>query len=125
MNKCSSCINRSGCDQLCSACEKYVNADYVPMREVPWRYIAPYFSIEKAAINSPWDESSNFELGHEEWIEVVFNCDFTKKQKKYGYLHYWEDMSYEEIAVKYSVSKQTVFKSVQLFKKKLWGVIKI
>lgn len=105
MELCNKCSKRSTCVELCSAAEKYVSKDYVPLRELLECDMS--MIIEEVIEIEDYPEGC-IELDVKDWVYLLKNSNMTKLQRKYVYLHYWKWLSYSCIGRAYEVSKQSV-----------------
>ena len=122
---CSRCSKRDTCTKLCPPAAAYVNQDYVKQREIPWTEINPDVRLEDLYLKNPW--GSGYVSDNNSWISLIkklnlYKIKLTNNQKKYLYLYYIKKLSQRNIANRYSVSQQSVCKTLAAAKLKLRNV---
>lgn len=103
MELCNECNKRNSCIELCEAAEEFVAQDHVCRREVlasdlnillEETIIGPIITIDP--------------LETKDWAVLMKVVNLTVKQKRYLFLKFWKNKTYEEIGNKYNTSKHNI-----------------
>ena len=101
---------------MCTNLELYLAQFLSSRKEVLWSDIHHNVSMGDIIIESTHITN----LDYIDYEYVRNNIDMTVKQLEYLYLYYWEGYTYEAIARKYKVSRQSVNKIIVKAKGKLY-----
>lgn len=103
MELCNKCDKRGSCIELCELAEEFVSQDHVCRREV----LASDLNILlEETIIDPIITIDPLET--KDWAVLMKVVNLTVKQKRYLFLKFWKNKTYEEIGNKYNTSKHNI-----------------
>lgn len=103
MELCNECPKRNNCTELCESAEEFVAQDHVCRREILASELG--ILIEDTIIKPIITIDP---LTTKDWSALIKIVNLTPKQKRYLFLKFWQNKTYEEIGNKYNTSKHNI-----------------
>ena len=114
MKYCKECNRRELCVKVCTPLEDHLTKN-VEIQRNPNEISFTELGFNELEPKHPYPEPG-IVLTRKDWIYFVRNYHLTPTQKKYLYLYFWKNLTYEQIGNKYNVSHQTVHQTIQRFR---------
>lgn len=119
MQLCNKCDKRNTCVELCQRAEEFVAKDHICRREVLASELG--ILIEDTIIKPIVTIDP---LTTKDWSALIKIVNLTPKQKRYLFLKFWQNKTYEEIANKYNTGKSNIHNIVMRAKEEISKYLK-